>query len=124
MPINNKIFRNPPAPTYDRAARVSLSDEQRAAVDRLLSFPSPVQTLGGYAGTGKTTVIRTLNEELPLFAVCAYTGKAANVLRRKGVAASTIHSLIFKARDELWRDERARVHVKVVFDLKPPGEVH
>ena len=48
-------------------------------------------TLGGYAGTGKTTLIRALLDALKGFAVCAYTGKAANVLRRKGVPASTIH---------------------------------
>jgi exodeoxyribonuclease-5 len=55
------------------------------------------QTLGGYAGTGKTTLMQYLLEEFPKFAVCAYTGKAANVLRKKNVAiASTIHSLIYQ----------------------------
>jgi exodeoxyribonuclease-5 len=106
------------------ASQVTLSDEQANAVEWLCSFPRPVQTLGGYAGTGKTTVIRTLTDHLPSFAVCAYTGKAANVLRRKGVAgASTIHILIFSPREEEWRDERGRIHVKMVFDLKEPSEV-
>lgn len=54
------------------------------------------QTLGGYAGTGKTTLIRYLVQFFPDFGVCAYTGKAANVLRRKGIMASTIHSRIYK----------------------------
>lgn len=59
----------------------------------------PTFTLGGYAGTGKTTVISFLIEMLPTFAVCAYTGKAANVLRRKGIHnASTIHSLIYEPK--------------------------
>lgn len=46
--------------------------------------------------TGKTTVIRSLVERLPDFAICAYTGKATQVLRRKGIQASTIHSLIYR----------------------------
>src|SRR5262249_45426389 len=86
-------------------------------------FPKPVQTLGGYAGTGKTTVIKTLIERLPEFAVCAYTGKAANVLRTKGVQASTIHSLIYKATERTWYDEKGRRRTEVVFSLKAPGDV-
>mgnify|MGYP000954884611 CR=1 FL=1 len=54
------------------------------------------QTLGGYAGTGKTTLVRYITKFFPNFAVCAYTGKAANVLRKKEIQASTIHSLIYK----------------------------
>jgi exodeoxyribonuclease-5 len=53
------------------------------------------QTLGGYAGTGKTTLVRYLKKMHPNFAVCAFTGKAANVLRRRGIHATTIHSLIY-----------------------------
>lgn len=59
-----------------------------------------VQTLGGFGGTGKTTIISYLTSVLEGFAVCAYTGKAAQVLRRKGVNASTIHSLIYKPFSE------------------------
>lgn len=55
-----------------------------------------IQTLGGYAGTGKTTLIKYLTKFFPKFRVCAYTGKAANVLRKKGIDASTIHSLIYQ----------------------------
>ena len=58
-----------------------------------------IQTLGGYAGTGKTTLIRTLHEWMPGMLVCAYTGKAANILRRKGIDASTIHSAIYHPQD-------------------------
>jgi exodeoxyribonuclease-5 len=54
------------------------------------------QTLGGYAGTGKTTIISYMLGKLKNTAVCAFTGKAANVLRKKGVDASTIHSLIYE----------------------------
>lgn len=55
------------------------------------------QTLGGYAGTGKSTLLKYITQFLPDFGVCAYTGKAANVLRRKGMeSAQTIHSLIYR----------------------------
>ena len=53
------------------------------------------QTLGGYAGTGKTTLIKYLCNFFPKYAVAAYTGKAANVLRKKDIQASTIHSRIY-----------------------------
>lgn len=52
-------------------------------------------TLGGYAGSGKTSVIKYLSKFLPKFAVCAFTGKATMVLRSKGLHADTIHSLIY-----------------------------
>lgn len=76
---------------------IILEPEQREAVEQLVPCHQQVQTLGGYAGTGKTTVINTLVRRLPGFAVCAFTGKATQVLRRKGVQASTIHSLIYHA---------------------------
>jgi exodeoxyribonuclease-5 len=53
-------------------------------------------SLGGFAGVGKSTLIKYLIKFFPGFKVCAYTGKAANVLRKKGISASTIHSLIYK----------------------------
>lgn len=53
--------------------------------------------LAGFAGTGKTTLASMFLEDFHLKAVTAtYTGKAAHVLRQKGVAASTIHSLIYE----------------------------
>src|ERR1700704_3832073 len=73
--------------------------------------------LFGYAGTGKTTLAKHLAEGVEgkvLFA--AFTGKAALVMRRKGCQnASTIHSLIYRAREsgeetpsfELWDDAPA-----------------
>lgn len=56
-----------------------------------------IQTIAGYAGTGKSVLVGFLSENVfKNFAVCAFTGKAAHVLRRKGIEASTIHSLIYK----------------------------
>jgi exodeoxyribonuclease-5 len=74
---------------------MQLSDEQQEIVDAILSSEEMVQILGGYAGTGKTTIICALAEKLPEYAVCAYTGKAAHVLVLKGCAATTIHRLIY-----------------------------
>ena len=57
--------------------------------------------LFGYAGTGKTTLAKTLAEDVAGdVAFGAYTGKAALVLRSKGCRdASTIHSLIYRTRE-------------------------
>ena len=45
----------PPLPkkTKRRGEVVELSTEQSSAIHQLLAFPKTVQTLGGYAGTGK-----------------------------------------------------------------------
>lgn len=81
-----------------------LSEAQAAAVDQLLGGikrGDSVQRLGGYAGTGKTVVTRSLHKKLGnLYGFCAFTGKAADMMRRKGVSnASTIHSLIYQRID-------------------------
>lgn len=74
-----------------------LTPEQRNVIREILRFNKEEVTLGGRAGCGKTTVIKHLVDLLPGFAVCAYTGKATNVLKSKGVSkASTIHGLIYK----------------------------
>lgn len=50
----------------------------------------------GEAGTGKTTLISDLLKTTGLRCIVAtYTGKAASVLRDKGVKADTIHSTIY-----------------------------
>jgi len=55
--------------------------------------------LAGYAGTGKTTLALELTNNVGgevLF--CAFTGKAASVMRKSGCAnAKTIHQLIYTA---------------------------
>ena len=79
---------------------VELSDEQRGVVEAIeewLTTDRQVMAFGGYAGTGKTTVVSHLLRHHAA-KVCAFTGKAAHVLRSKGVeGASTIHGLIYKA---------------------------
>jgi exodeoxyribonuclease-5 len=82
--------------------------------------------LFGYAGTGKTTLAKQIAEGVDgkvLFA--AFTGKAACVMRSKGChGASTIHSLIYKAREsgeetpnfELWNDAPASKAKLIIID--------
>src|SRR6478736_5211931 len=57
--------------------------------------------LFGYAGTGKTTLARHIADEADgEVKFAAFTGKAASVMRGKGCRdASTIHSLIYRARE-------------------------
>lgn len=53
--------------------------------------------LAGYAGTGKSFLASVLSDELSSVHFCAYTGKAAEVLRSRGChGATTIHGAIYK----------------------------
>jgi exodeoxyribonuclease-5 len=99
-----------------------LSDEQQAAMAQLLRFSKQEQTLGGFAGTGKSTIVAELIRRLPDFRVCAFTGKAANVLRRKGVEASTIHSLIYRPVEVKWQDEDGNWHREVRWRKRDPAD--
>jgi exodeoxyribonuclease-5 len=75
-----------------------LSKEQQHVVDDIVKKVKKKNhfTVGGYAGTGKSSLVKELCRMLPNYAVCAFTGKAASVLRKKGLQdASTIHSLIY-----------------------------
>lgn len=80
---------------------VVLSDEQRDAADKVVARATltGLSSLGGYAGTGKTTILSHLFEELIGWKFVAFTGKAASNLRKKGVSASTIHSTIYRPVD-------------------------
>jgi exodeoxyribonuclease-5 len=56
-----------------------------------------VRKLFGYAGTGKSTLAQEINAMVGGEALaCAYTGKAASVMAKKGLpGATTVHSLIY-----------------------------
>jgi len=66
----------------------------------LQSKNKPYFMLGGYAGTGKTTLAKELVQSVQgrvYFA--AYTGKAAHVLKQSGISnVSTVHSLIYQPK--------------------------
>ena len=93
-----------------------LTPEQKSVVDAVLDWhheaERPYITVGGYAGTGKTTVLGPLRSRLEesgditRVAFCAFTGKAASVLRarlreqnatKRGDYCGTIHGLIYEA---------------------------
>jgi exodeoxyribonuclease V len=94
-------------------SEVTLTEEQMSVVTSLLDEVKnkQIQTLGGYAGTGKTTVISYLAKKLPKYACCAFTGKASEVLRSKHIFASTIHSLIYDC-DEKRDDDGVPIFIK------------
>ena len=81
---------------------MSLTIEQKDVLKKLVGGLDnhQMQTLGGYAGTGKSTIIRVLLDALHRkgrsFCAAAFTGKATNVLRKKGMHANTIHSTIYQ----------------------------
>ncbi|EKE00024.1 MAG: hypothetical protein ACD_22C00106G0018 [uncultured bacterium] len=91
-----------------------LSTDQQNALTKLLTWHSSNSTqfitLGGFAGTGKTTLISTLKKELTRLnnklsiAFCSYTGRATQNLKNKLKESdslsykdtiSTIHGLIY-----------------------------
>lgn len=90
---------------------ITPSDQQWAAIRAIVDWyrdPDGKQVfyLAGYAGTGKSTVYEFVRRELWKYGckevvTCAYTGKAANVLRRKGTPdARTIHSAIYIVEED------------------------
>src|SRR6267154_2694337 len=103
----------------------------KAVADWLKAKPGkngtpPVFRLFGYAGTGKTTLARHIADGVSgEVKFAAFTGKAALVMRSKGCDnASTIHSLIYRAREsgveqpsfELWDDAPASKAKLIVID--------
>lgn len=79
---------------------MTLTAEQSTAMNRLLDGYrfNALQTLGGHAGCGKTTTLSMLVNEVSKPIVVSFTGKAASVLRSKGVEANTIHSTIYNSK--------------------------
>ena len=85
---------------------IELTDEQKELKREIIhwyrNYPygKPYYYYSGAAGTGKTTVIHSVIDELNLnineVMSCAYVGKAVLVLMRHGLPASTIHSLIYR----------------------------
>jgi exodeoxyribonuclease-5 len=91
----------PPASIYDD---ISLTEAQQKAVEiakklsrRVLDgHGTSVGVLTGYAGTGKTTVIRAISNLVGSSVVLAPTGKAAmRVTEATGLPASTIHRWLY-----------------------------
>lgn len=71
----------------------NLSNDQRAAYDAIMHWvdggSGELLSLGGYAGSGKSTLVSLVANNIDLPAFCAFTGKATSVLRRKLKTAGT-----------------------------------
>lgn len=106
---------------------MNLTNTQENAVSSIKSWFSAdigpqIFTLGGYAGTGKTTIISAIIEALgSRVQCCAPTGKAVSVLESKlpkGTPLSTIHSFLYQpvevTEGDLQRAEAAYEQLKVL----------
>lgn len=76
--------------------------------DRSHLLKAATLTLGGYAGTGKTTMLGELPRilQLPLSRIVftSFTGKAVSVMRGKlprGATCSTLHRLLYRPRQKM-----------------------
>lgn len=87
---------------------ITLTDGQATAIELASHWyknfspdDQPIFVVSGFAGTGKTFLIRHLMEELGLDAIyAAYTGKAALVMSKlNDISARTCHSLIYRPKE-------------------------
>lgn len=93
----------------------SFSEDQSKAMSLIKEWwknsktEKPYFVLGGCSGSGKSTLIKFVKEELGLktheVIYCAFTGKAALVLNRKGMSARTIHSTIYETYKKIINDK-------------------
>jgi hypothetical protein len=94
---------------FNHFKHLNLTDDQAKAINSLESFlqsSSQVFMLKGFAGSGKTTILKGfvdyLKEIDKKFVFMAPTGRAANVIQEKtGFEALTIHKSIFSFDDML-----------------------
>ena len=87
-----RIYADPSQFSEDQANAMDLARDWHA------SWPAANQyfAIGGYAGTGKTTILAALSKEFPNAAIVAPTGKAVNRLQMNKLwDAQTIHSLLY-----------------------------
>ena len=113
---------------------IALSEKQRAAIATIKDWyanrtkEQQVCRVFGYAGVGKSTIVKYAIDELGLSTekpgevlYAAFTGKAALVMTRKGTPASTIHSLIYRVSEatpqEIEKLEKEAADIRA----KPPG---
>lgn len=118
--ISNELFKNGIA---QEDCDFQLTEGQERAVSAIKSWymrrgdllHKNFFVLAGAAGTGKTSIISAIRQSLPIsetyILCCAFTGKAALNLNRKGNTAQTLHSAIYNAT----KDEKG----EWTFKLKP-----
>ncbi len=97
---------------------IALTPEQEEAEQLIeewfCNLNTQIFVLCGYAGTGKTVLVQHVVKRLGLkggesAVFVAPTGKAASVLIRAGVPASTVHSLIYTREEDIEVDENGEV---------------
>lgn len=101
--MSNPAFINGVA--QDQHEVIEWSEDQKSAIDFVAEFMANKNrknaVIGGVAGSGKSTIIPHIVKQYggpagDQVQVCAPTGKAALVLKRKGVTkASTLHSFLY-----------------------------
>ena len=83
---------------------MNFTAKQNQAIDLAvnnLQNKVPLTRICGAAGTGKSTILKEILSRSNGVVACAYTGKAADVLRNKGITATTIHQRIYEWDDKL-----------------------
>ncbi len=108
----NPLEEEEVAPTAAHVRVDDLTEEQKRAFDKIVEWQdrgkneNDILKLGGYAGTGKSTLLSLFAELSREAAFCCFTAKATDVLRKKmrqlGMPpgfltknVSTIHGLIY-----------------------------
>ena len=91
---------------HNHFQHIDINQDQKQAIDKIIDFlesDTNIFILQGYAGTGKTTLIKGvvnfLEQSNKQFNVMAPTGRAAKILRDKTGFGKTIHSSIYKLKD-------------------------
>ena len=103
---------------------MKLTEQQQQVLDKIKTFfdsDMSVFILKGYAGTGKTTMIRTIIEEVKIREkrpiLMAPTGRAARVLETKNSwTASTIHRCIYEL--DTIETKEGSDDIRFIFPLK------
>lgn len=100
---------------------LDLDEHQDRAIDAVMEWYRSGKcqefAIGGFAGTGKSTIIQVLLRDFPGAKVAAFTGKAVYVLHQKGIAdAITLHRLLYDCTGKTPEG-------KLIFTPKPPGSV-
>jgi ATP-dependent exoDNAse (exonuclease V) alpha subunit len=113
--VNRAVAKVERALTANRREPVRLSDEARAAVKYATQAPGKIKSISGYAGTGKTTLLRVIRHvyQKQGYQVygCALAGVAAKKLQSEsGIRSNTLRSTILQLYPRPWRV--AKHHVK------------
>jgi hypothetical protein len=119
---------------FDHFRNIKLTDDQERVLEHIECFlkgDDQVFVLQGYAGTGKTTILKGivtyLEEKKKYLQVMAPTGRAAKVLRNIVGTGSTIHRGIYNFEDvEVVNTDKedAEKSFQYIFPVRDVDETH